>query len=49
VINSGRPRLLIDVETPDKDPFEFGTVVVKSNDKLSSHQKTHAHNYSNPK
>jgi hypothetical protein len=34
--NSGRPRLLIDVETPNKDTFEFGTIVIKSNDKLSS-------------
>jgi hypothetical protein len=47
--NSGRPRLLIDVETPNKDaPFEFGTIVIKSNDKLSS-QKTTASNNSNPK
>ena len=29
----------IDVETPDKQHFEFGTVMMKSNDKLSS-QKT---------
>lgn len=46
--NSGRPRLLIDVETPNKDTFEFGTIVIKSNDKLSS-QKTTASNNSNPK
>ena len=29
----------IDVETPNKTHFEFGTIVLKSNDKLSS-QKT---------
>lgn len=45
--NSGRPRLMIDIETPDKETFEFGTIVVKSNDKLSS-QKTTISN-SNPK
>lgn len=38
--NSGRPRLLIDVETPNKDTFEFGTIVIKSNDKLSSQKTT---------
>jgi hypothetical protein len=37
------------VETPNKEaPFEFGTIVIKSNDKLSS-QKTTASNNSNPK
>jgi hypothetical protein len=46
--NSGKPRLLIDVETPNKDTFEFGTIVIKSNDKLSS-QKTTASNNSNLK
>lgn len=37
--NSGRPRLHLDIDTPDKDIFEFGgtaAVVLKSNDKLSS-------------
>lgn len=36
--NSGRPRLLIDIETPpNKNTFEFGNVAcAKSNDKLSS-------------
>jgi hypothetical protein len=38
---------MIDIETPDKETFEFGTIVVKSNDKLSS-QKTTISN-SNPK
>ena len=46
--NSGRPRLLIDVDTPNKENFEFGTIVIKSNDKLSS-QKTTAQNNSHPK
>jgi len=46
--NSGRPRLLIDVETPNKENFEFGTIVIKSNDKLSS-QKTQSSSLSNPK
>ena len=46
--NSGKPRLLIDVETPNKDTFEFGTIVIKSNDKLSSQKTTASHN-SNPK
>jgi hypothetical protein len=39
---------MIDIETPNKDTFEFGTIVIKSNDKLSS-QKTTASNHSNPK
>ncbi len=45
--HSGRPRLHLDIDTPDKDLFEFGTVVIKSNDKLSS-QKQPLNN-SNPK
>lgn len=36
-----------DVETPNKSTFEFGALVIKSNDKLSS-QKTAA-NHSNIK
>ena len=28
--------ITIDVETPNKSNFEFGSVVLKSNDKLSS-------------
>lgn len=33
----------LEIETPDKNTFEFGTIVIKSSDKLSS-QKTAAIN-----
>ena len=39
--NKSKTSLHIDVETPNKSHFEFGTIVIKSNDKLSS-QKTAA-------
>lgn len=29
-------NLKLDIETPNKSQFEFGTIIVKSNDKLSS-------------
>lgn len=45
--NKSKTSLNIDVETPNKTNFEFGTIVLKSSDKLSS-QKTLA-NSSNAK
>lgn len=41
--NHSKNSLHIDIDTPNKSHFEFGTIVIKSNDKLSS-QKTLASN-----
>jgi hypothetical protein len=41
--NLSKGTLKLDIETPNKSQFEFGTILAKSNDKLSSQKTTATH------